>query len=242
MSRLLRVFAIADLHLSGFSPKPMDIFGYQWHDHARKLREYWQQDVAPGDIVLIPGDISWAMTLHEARVDLEWIGALPGRKVLLRGNHDYWWGAIGRVRAALPEGTEALQNDSVAYGGLLIAGTRGWTCPGSSSYEPGDERIYLRESERLALSLRHAQRLRKPGQRLIGIMHYPPFNEKREPSLFTDAWEQAGAELVVYGHLHGVSADMVFEGTMRSVEYRMVASDYIGFKPRLLLEMEREDP
>jgi predicted phosphohydrolase len=233
----VRLFAIADLHLSGWNPKPMDIFGERWQDHARKLRDGWERIVGAGDLVLVPGDISWAMNLAQARADLDWIGSLPGRKLLLRGNHDYWWNAIGQVRRALPEGMLALQNDSVSVEGLAVAGTRGWTCPGSGPFSAEDEKIYLRESGRLSLSLQHAQRFRRPGARLVGMMHYPPFNERLEPSLFTDAWEAAGADLVVYGHLHGVDAQKVFEGALRGVEYRMVASDHLDFKPLKLMDI-----
>jgi len=227
----MRLFAISDLHLSGWSPKPMDIFGPQWQDHARKLKDRWERQVGKDDLVLIPGDISWAMNLTQAQVDLDWIGRLPGRKILVRGNHDYWWSAIGRVREALPAGVLALQNDSITQGNFIVAGSRGWSCPGSRTFSAADEKIYVRESQRLALSLSHALRNRQPGQKLIGMMHFPPFNEKLEPSVFTQAWEQAGVDLVIYGHLHGVDARTVFEGRLRGVEYRMVASDYLGFDP-----------
>jgi predicted phosphohydrolase len=214
----------------------MDIFGERWQDHARKLRDGWERMVGAGDLVLVPGDISWAMNLAQARADLDWIGACRAQAPAA-GKSRLLWNAIGQVRRALPEGMLALQNDSVSVEGLAVAGTRGWTCPGSGPFSAEDEKIYLRESGRLSLSLQHAQRFRRPGARLVGMMHYPPFNERLEPSLFTDAWEAAGAAPVVYGHLHGMDAQKFFEGALRGVEYRMVASDHLDFKPLKLMDI-----
>ena len=130
----MAVFAIADLHLPA-QQKPMDVFGEHWRNHFQRIREDWLARVSPSDLVLLPGDISWAMRLEEALEDLESIGALPGVKVLLRGNHDYWWSSIGRVRRALGEGMFALQNDSLLIDGRLYAGSRGWTLPGPDASE-----------------------------------------------------------------------------------------------------------
>ena len=153
----MAVYAIADLHLPA-RQKPMDIFGEHWKDHFQRISEDWLGRVKPEDLVLLPGDLSWAMRLEEALEDLGSIGALPGTKLLLRGNHDYWWSSIGRVRRALPEGMFALQNDSMLIGGRLYAGSRGWTLPGPESTEE-DLRIYTRERMRLEMSLKHARRL-----------------------------------------------------------------------------------
>ena len=119
----MSIFAIADLHLSGHRPKPMDIFGRKWTDHWTKIQQAWRSTVSPGDTVLIPGDISWAMTLEEAAVDLAAIADLPGEKVLLRGNHDYWWSSANRVRQHLPAGMRLIQNDCLAVGSAIICGT-----------------------------------------------------------------------------------------------------------------------
>lgn len=232
----MRLFAIADLHLPGGSDnKAMDVFGDHWRNHTGRIEEYWRDTVTEQDVVLLPGDISWAMRLEEAAEDIARIAALPGRKVMLRGNHDYWWNSIGRVRAMLPPGLFALQNDSIVLGPWVILGSRGWTCPGSGTFDPEDEKIYLREGQRLALSVQHADR-HPPELRRVGMMHFPPFNDRREPSLFTDLFESRGVGLVVYGHLHGVGPENVFEGPLRGVTYRMVACDHLGFKPLLLDE------
>ena len=136
----MSLFAIADLHLPA-RKKPMDIFGPHWERHFERISEDWRSKVSPEDIVLLPGDLSWAMSLDEALEDLNCIGALPGRKILLRGNHDYWWSGIGRVRRALPDGMYALQNDAIELDGLVFAGTRGWTIPPEEGADPDDQRI-----------------------------------------------------------------------------------------------------
>lgn len=224
----MRLFAISDLHLSGSSPKPMDIFG--WENHWEKIQADWSNRVAEEDLVLIGGDISWAMQLQDAQVDLEEIGRLPGKKLLLRGNHDYWWGSLGKVRSILPTGMQVLQNDAFAYGDWVIAGTRGWNCPIGNHANAQDEKIFLREVQRLELSLKQAEKLRQPGQPLIVMMHYPPFDERRQPSPFTDLMERYGVCLATYGHLHGNHLKSVFEGTLRGVKYRMVSCDYLQFQ------------
>ena len=132
----MKLFAIGDLHLSHSSNKPMSIFGPNWDNHAERIAAAWRERVSDEDAVLIPGDISWAMQLDEARLDIEYIAALPGKKVIMRGNHDYWWGSISKVRDMLPCCMYALQNDTVELGSVTIAGSRGWICPGSSGFDP----------------------------------------------------------------------------------------------------------
>ena len=164
----------------------MDVFGPAWDDHAARVERAWRDAVAEEDVVLIPGDISWAMQLDEAREDIAFIGALPGTKILMRGNHDYWWASLSKVRAFLPKGVHALQNDAIDIGGAVIAGSRGWMCPGSSGFDPEtDRKIYDREAIRLGMSLQKAGK----GSRIIAMLHYPPFNEKRNSSAFTDLFE-----------------------------------------------------
>lgn len=155
----MKLFAIGDLHLSHSSNKPMSIFGPNWDNHAERIAAAWRERVSDEDAVLIPGDISWAMQLDEARLDIEYIAALPGKKVIMRGNHDYWWGSISKVRDMLPCCMYALQNDTVELGSVTIAGSRGWICPGSSGFDSEtDQKIYDREVIRLQLSLSGANR------------------------------------------------------------------------------------
>lgn len=231
-----RVFAIGDLHLSGAANKPMNVFGQRWERHFDRIGEAWRALVNPGDIVLIPGDISWATTPMEAIVDLRSIGALPGTKVLLRGNHDHWWGSISKVRKMLPDGMFALQNDTIRFGSLVICGTRGWNCPGREAYnEERDRKYYEREVTRLSLSLSDYRRL--PGDTLIAMMHFPPFNDRLDPTGFTGLLEGAGVDMVVYGHIHDRACKAAFEGTLRRVIYHLVSCDHLNFKPRLIAEI-----
>ena len=158
----MKIFAIADLHLPGGDVKPMDVFGAHWENHFERISEDWRARVTEEDVVLLPGDTSWAMQLRDALPDLERIAALPGRKILLRGNHDYWWSSLARLRAALPEGFYALQNDALLLSGTLFAGTRGWLC---ACDDPQDRKIHEREVQRLALSLKGAQAVRRRAHR-----------------------------------------------------------------------------
>ena len=199
----MKIFAISDLHLSTTAPKPMDIFGTGWTDYIQKITEDWEQKVGEDDLVLIAGDISWAMQLEDALVDIGTLKHLKGNKVFIRGNHDYWWKSISRIRQALPQGFYALQNDCQRFDNLLVLGCRGWTVEGDKDFTEQDKKLYLRERERLYLALKNAQKERREGDKLIAMLHFPPFNVKRENSLYTDLFEQFGVDAVVYGHLHG---------------------------------------
>ena len=211
----------------------MDIFGPHWHNHFERIREDWLQKVAPDDIVLLPGDLTWAMHLEEAREDLDRIGALPGVKLLLRGNHDYWWSSIGRVRRSLQEGCYALQNDSMEIDGLLFAGSRGWVIPGDPDGDSDDARIYRRERQRLEMSLKNA-RAKNPDAPLIVMMHYPPRIEDNPG--FADILESFGANHVVYGHLHGAGLASAITGEINGLIYHQVSCDGLDFKLERILD------
>ena len=224
----MQIYAIADLHLSLTSEKPMDVFGEAWHAHADKLERNWRETVREDDLVLIPGDISWAMQLSAALPDLSFIGSLPGKKILLKGNHDYWWSAIGRVRAALPEGMRALQNDSFTEDDVAVCGSRGWLCPGSGNFTADDEKIYKRELDRLSLSICSLPDV----ETKIAMLHYPPFADKDRGSGFTERFEAAGVQIAVYGHLHGEANRNAFEGERNGIVYHCVAADKLDFTPK----------
>lgn len=227
----MRVFAISDLHLSEANHKPMSVFGDDWHDHWDKIRENWLAKIHEDDIVLIGGDISWAMTLDEARLDLQSIAELPGTQILLKGNHDYWWSSISRVRAVLSNNQRALQNDCVKIGNLCIAGTRGWIGPGYPEYKAADEKIYKRECARLELSLTSAEQMMETGDHLILLMHYPPFSDRKETTELVRIIEQARPACVVFGHIHTPSRAKWLEGTYNGISYIMSACDYLHFDP-----------
>lgn len=224
----MTIYAIGDLHLPGGDDKPMAVFGAHWEGHWQKIAEDWQRRVTDADIVLIPGDISWAMRLEDAVPDLREIGALPGRKILLRGNHDYWWGAITRVREALPKGMYALQNDALALDGVTFCGSRGWNYQPEGG-ESDDARLYARELIRMRISLEQARRLSPEGP-LVALTHFPPLGEDGAATPMSALLEEFGVEDVVYGHLHGLSIKTAFSGVVNGVRYHFVSCDGVGFR------------
>jgi uncharacterized protein len=228
----MAIFGISDLHLSFSTDKPMHVFGEHWRGHDEKMAAAWDAMIGPDDVVLCPGDLSWAMTLPEAEKDLAWIAARTGRmKVLTRGNHDYWWSAIGKVRKALPASLVALQNDAVDLGDVVVCGSRLWACPGALDFGPDDEKIYLREIGRLRASLEAGQRM-AAGRTLVAAIHYPPFSADRRDTEFSKLLEEFRVALCVYGHLHGKRAHRTaFEGERGGVHYRLIACDRLEFAP-----------
>lgn len=226
----MNVYAISDLHLSANAQKPMDVFGGNWEGHFDKIKADWREKVSTDDVVLIAGDISWAMKLDGATEDLAALACLPGKKVFIRGNHDYWWNGITRVRDRAPDDSFVfLQTDAVRIGTYVIVGSRGWSCPGSLDYTEQDKKLYLREAERFRLAFDCASKLKKEGDKLIAMIHYPPFNLRREDSLFTEIFEKNGAEKVIFGHLHG-PAYFPFYTEKNGVEYYLTSCDKTDFK------------
>lgn len=226
----MSIFAIGDLHLPGHAQKPMDVFGSHWDRHFETISDHWRRMVASTDVVLIPGDISWAMQLDQALDDLHAIAALPGRKLLLRGNHDYWWSSLSKLRAALPEGMFALQNDALALDGHVFCGTRGWMFP--TAQQPlgeQDEKVFRRELMRLRMSLDQAARLH--GEDLTVLMHYPPLFADGVSTDFTDILEEYAVTRVVYGHLHGAGIKVAFRGERHGIQYFLTSCDALGFCP-----------
>lgn len=221
----MEIYAIGDLHLPGGDDKPMNVFGTHWEGHFQKISADWEKRVKPDDLVLIPGDISWAMQIENALPDLQQIGALPGRKVILRGNHDYWWCGISRLRELLPPGMYALQNDALLLDDVVLCGTRGWTY-GSDAAE--DKKIYARETLRMKLSLDWAQK--HAGKRLIAMTHYPPLGDKGEETPLSQLLSQYRVDDAVYGHLHGGALRSAVTGLYGGVRYHCVSCDGLGFQ------------
>ena len=227
----MKVFAVSDLHLPGNQEKPMDIFGGNWKGHFEKIKSDWLARVGADDAVLIAGDISWAMAMPDALVDLQSIEGLPGKKIFIRGNHDYWWSGNTALRRNAPDDSfYFLQNDCVRFDGLVICGSRGWLCPGSAEFTEEDEKIYRREGERFRLAFQHVEKVREEGDRLVCMIHYPPFNAKRESTLFTDLFEKYGADAVVYGHLHQNAGAYPRECERNGIRYFLTSCDLLGFK------------
>lgn len=210
----------------------MDMFGPQWEGHDQKMAAAWDRLVAPGDVVLSPGDLSWAMTLTEAAPDLAWLGQRPGRIVLVKGNHDYFWTSARKTRAALPPNTYLIQNDALDLGEpYVLAGTRLWDAPGREDFTPEDEKVFLREKQRLEMTLAAAQQL-AAGRPVIAAVHYPPVLSGGRRTDFAEIMARYGVALCVYGHLHGVSCQHAFEGELDGVRYLLVSSDHLDFTPR----------
>ncbi len=242
----MRLFAIADLHLPGGDEKPMNVFGPHWERHFDKIRADWLARVSDGDVVLIAGDVSWAMQLRDAAPDLAAIGALPGRKVLIKGNHDYWWSSLTQVRDILPDGMLALQHSAADLGDFVVCGTRGWVFPtGGEPLPESDEKIYRRELARLELALREAQAL--AGDRpIVAMTHYPPLFDAQRDTAFTALLERYHAALAVYGHLHGNGIRAGFSGEHHGVRYALTSCDSLDFSllqlPSLPLPDTKEPP
>lgn len=233
---MARVFAIADLHLSLSGQKPMDRFGSVWKLHHQRVEENWRAMIGAQDLVLLPGDLSWGMRLEDAQIDLDFIAALPGCKVLLRGNHDYWWQSLSKLRKAFPA-LHFLQNDAFSFENVGVCGTRGWDLRPARGFEDEhDETIFKREVERLKLSI---QALPKKAERRIAMLHYPPLLPHQKDTEFSRLLTESKIDLCVYGHLHLANIDdetsgppaRPFEGEYRGVLYRIVACDRLDMVP-----------
>ncbi|MBR5741123.1 MAG: metallophosphoesterase [Firmicutes bacterium] len=226
----MSIFAIADPHLSIAVDKPMDLFGGNWERHTERLAENWRAVVEPEDTVLVGGDLSWGLTFEEAKPDLDFLHELPGRKILFKGNHDLWWRGITRLNR-LYDDMVFVQNTAVAVEDVVVAGTRGWNVPGSADWEPHDEKIYVREVQRLEMSLKAARRL--SDAQIIVQLHFPPFSEQNAPTGFTELCEAYGVSTVLYGHVHGGAAQSrLFRGERNGITYYNVACDYLNCMPK----------
>ena len=213
----------------------MDIFGVGWEGHLNKIKDDWKAKVKDEDIVLLSGDTSWGTTLEEGVYDLAELRELKGKKVFIRGNHDYWWNGISKLRRAAPdENFYFLQNDCVKFGNVIICGSRGWSCPGSADYTEHDEKLYLREAERFRLCFRQVESIRQEGDVLLAMIHYPPMGLKLQPTLFTKLFEENGVDKVIFGHIHG-DAYFPFRTVRGGIEYILTSCDKVGFTLQKIL-------
>ena len=194
----MKVFAISDLHLSTVCDKPMDVFGKSWENYFEQICQDWNSKVSQDDVVILAGDFSWAMRFEQALPDFNLVAQLPGNKVILRGNHDYWWNTISQVRNGIPKGFYALQNDCLRFENLLICGTRGWICPDGDNLSAEDKKIFLRETERLKLSIAQMQKQRRPDDKVFLVIHYPPFNGIYDDAAFVRQFVAYEIKSVVY--------------------------------------------
>ena len=223
----MKIFAISDLHLSVNNSKPMDIFGPVWEGYLDKIFSQWKELVGDNDLVLMAGDLSWAMKLEEVGADIELFKDLPGRKVIIRGNHDYWWKSISSLRAILPENFYAIQNDALRFDNVVVCGTRGWKgVEKNTTLSPEDQKIYDREVLRLEMTLQNANKLRQEGDKLICMMHYPPVGFARDDSEFSQLIEKYYVDIVVFGHLHGYK-NVATNFVKNNIEYYLTSCDEV---------------
>lgn len=231
----MRVWAIADLHLAFGDPsKSMEVFG--WENYAEKIEANWREVIGEGDLVLLAGDISWAMRPEQALKDLEWIDRLPGTKVMIRGNHDYWWSSPSKVRSILPPSLHIIQNDVFNFSDFSVGGARLWDTdefhfsearefgPKESTEE--SKKIFERELIRLEMSLK----LLDPSKRRLVMTHYPPIGADLRESRASKLLEKYGVEICVFGHLHCLKPGPMF-GSKNGVRYCLTACDFLDYKP-----------
>lgn len=226
----MKIFAISDLHLSINNSKPMDIFGPVWEGYLDKIVEDWNKKVTEEDIVLLCGDLSWAMRLEDTKADFDFLAALPGKKIIIKGNHDYWWSTISKVRSVLPNSVYALQNDALEIGDCIFCGSRGWLLEDNSAFGVNDQKIVDRELIRLEMSLQKATELKKENQKLICLMHYPPFDKFNQPTVFTRLIEKYNVDIVVYGHLHGKVPQVKEKIILNDIVYYLTSCDMVKNK------------
>lgn len=228
----MSIYAISDLHLTNSSDKPMNIFGGNWENYWEKITNDWEEKVGDDDIVLIAGDISWAMSLEHAKADLDEISKLKGIKVIIRGNHDYWWSSYAKVKAILPKDFFAIQNNAVKIGKYIFCGTRGWltTYEQKINDKNDDYKIYQREQIRLKMSLDSAKHMQTNNEEIIVLTHFPPFNAKFSDSPFTDIINQYGVRNVIYGHLHGDACRCELLVKKQGVNYFLTSCDQVNNK------------
>ena len=232
----MALFTIADLHLPLGINKPMDIFGAKWENYVERIADNWQSNVKNDDLVIIPGDFSWATYLDEAYADFEFLSKLNGKKILLKGNHDYWWTTMNKLKQFVYENgfndIDFMQNNHFMYEDIALCRTRGWKHPAWSGFNDEDRRIFDREVIRLKLSLDSA----KNQDKKMVFTHYPPMSVAGEGNEFVNTLEENSVLACIYGHLHSYSHKNAVLGNIRDVEYKLVSGDYINFNPVKLLD------
>ncbi len=229
----MSIYTIGDLHLSFHENKPMSIFGEKWENHEEKIRQNWIENVTKQDLVILPGDFSWSMKLQDTVEDFEYINELPGKKILLKGNHDYWWTTVTSMKKFLQENKfeniEFLHNNSYEFENYIIVGTRGWIF----SNEEEDKKILEREAFRLELSIQSAIE-NTNNKEIIVFMHYPPVIkqnvEEKTSNIFIDIMKKYGIKRCFYGHLHAMAINEAIEGEFMGIDFKLVSCDGLQFR------------
>ncbi len=232
----MSIYIIGDLHLSFKDPKPMDIFGDNWENHEEKIKQDWISKVNEEDTVILAGDFSWAMKLEDTLLDFEYINKLPGKKILLKGNHDYWWTTVTNMRKFLKENNiqnvDFLYNNSYEIENKVICGTRGWSLSVEDTAQ--DQKIIDREINRLKLSIEDAISKYGTDKEIIAILHYPPVTQanilKNETTPFIQILKEYNIKKCYYGHLHGSSIKDAVNGNVGEIELYLISADGVDFK------------
>ena len=230
----MSIYVIGDLHLSFNTPKPMDIFGKNWTGHEEKIKRDWLQKVKDEDLVVLPGDFSWETYLENTKKDFEYLNSLPGKKILLKGNHDYWWTTITSMRKFLKENNfeniDFLYNNSYEFEDKILCGTRGW----SITDEETNEKLINRELIRLELSLQDGVNKYGTDKEIIVFMHYPPITKAKiitgQEAKFVELMRKYKVKRCFYGHLHGTSISDAVEGNIEGIELKLVSADGLDFE------------
>lgn len=233
----MKLYAFSDFHLSGDPPtKPMDIFGAHWHNHREKIVKAWLDTISPEDTVIMAGDLSWAMNMSDAISDLKMLGTLPGRKIVGRGNHDYWWDTVTKMTRMTDGAFEFLFNSAIDVGGVALAGTRGWISETSPKLTETDKPIIAREEGRLERSLGLAEKLGTP--RIMAVLHYPPFDEMKRPNHMLEIMKAHGVTDCIYGHIHGAPNFVNLPEELEGIRLHLTSADYLDFKPHYICDLE----
>ena len=234
----MAIYVIADLHLSFSQNKPMDIFGNNWENHAEKIRNNWIKKVKQDDYVILPGDFSWATYIEDTKLDFSYLNSLSGRKILLKGNHDYWWTTIASMRKFVKENEfeniDFLYNNSYLVEDKIIVGTRGWNILDSED----DKKMIKRETARLELSIKDGIQKYGSEREIIAFLHYPPITQnnlnKLENREFINMLKKYNIKRCYYGHLHGQSHKDAVTGIIDGIEYKLISADYLNFDLQLI--------
>ena len=225
------IFTIADLHLPLGIDKPMDVFGQSWENYVERLQSNWQSVVVEKDTVVIPGDFSWATYIEQSKRDFDFLESLNGRKIILKGNHDYWWTTMTKLDEFVKKNgyntISFLHNNAYEAEGISICGTRGWLCPGCSGYKESSEKYFNREVARLEISLKTATTDEK-----YVFTHYPPMSNMYQCNAFVDMMKKYNVKKCFYGHLHGKSHDFRLSEEYDGIKYFLVSSDFLSFMPK----------
>ncbi len=228
----MSIYIIGDLHLSFSVDKPMDIFGNNWESHAEKIKSNWLEKVKEEDTVILPGDFSWATYLEETYEDFKFLNDLPGKKIMSKGNHDYWWCTLTSMKKFLKENEfnniEFLYNNSYLIEDKIIVGTRGWI---NSWRSQENYKILKRENDRLILSIEDGLKKYGNDKEIIAFIHYPPFYKENVPEEidFIKTLNKYNIKKCYYAHLHGDSHKEAVEGNVNEIDFKLVSSDYLNF-------------